>query len=185
MTNTADPEDLLGSGAALVRTTTNYTTCVREAIDAALVPRGAQVLLVGHSEGGIVAMDLAGDPAFNGGRVRVMQVVAAGSPISSKPVAAGSGTRVLSIENVNDIVTHLDAADPPATHQSGDRLTYRFADDEHDIVTSHNVRLYARAAAGLADSPNPLVIGVQQGLRPFMAGSATTTVFNIHDRLTP
>ena len=88
MTNTPDPEDLLGSGAALVRTTTNYTTCVREAIDAALVPRGAEVVLVGHSEGGIVAMDLAGDPAFNGGRVRVTQVVAAGAPISSKPVAA-------------------------------------------------------------------------------------------------
>ena len=185
MTNTSDPEDLLGSGAAVVRTTTNYTTCVREAIDAALVPLGAEVLLVGHSEGGIVAMDLAGDPAFNGGRVRVKQVVAAGAPISSKPVAEGSGTRVLSIENVNDIVTHLDAADPPATRQSLERLTYRFADDEHDIVGSHNVSLYARQAAALADSPNPLIIGVQAGLRPFMAGSATTTVFTLHDRLTP
>jgi hypothetical protein len=185
MTDTSDPEDLLGAGAAVVRTRTNYTTCVREAIDAALVPRGAEVLLVGHSEGGIVAMDLAGDPAFNGSRVRVVQVVAAGSPISSKPVVPGSGTRVLSIENVNDIVTHLDAADPPATHQSLERLTYRFADDEHDIVGSHNVSLYARHAAGLADSPNPLMIGVQAGLRPFMAGSATTTVFTLHDRLTP
>ncbi len=185
MTNTADPEDLLGAGAALVRTTTNYTTCVREAIDAALVPLGAQVLLVGHSEGGIVAMDLAGDPAFNGRRVRVSQVVAAGSPISSKPVAPGSGTRVLSIENVNDIVTHLDAADPPATHQSLQRLTYRFADDEHDIVGSHDVSLYARRAAVLANSPNPLMIGVQAELRPFMDGSATTLVFNIHDRQSP
>jgi len=185
MTNTSDPEDLLGSGAAVVATTTNYTTCVREAIDAALVPRGAEVLLVGHSEGGIVAMDLAGDPAFNGGRVRVMQVVAAGSPISSKPVAGGSGTRVLSIENVNDIVTHLDAADPPASHQSVERLTYRFADDEHNIVASHDVSLYARQAAGLAGSPNPLMIDVQAGLRPFMGGSATTTVFTLHDRVTP
>ncbi|HWF41441.1 MAG TPA: hypothetical protein VN683_05125 [Acidothermaceae bacterium] len=185
MTNTSDPEDLLGSGAALVRTTTNYTTCVREAIDAALVPRGAQVLLVGHSEGGIVAMDLAGDPAFNGGRVRVQQVVAAGSPISSKPVAQGSGTRVLSIENVNDIVTHLDAADPPASHQSVERLTYRFANDQHNIVASHDVSLYARQAAGLADSPNPLMIAVQAGLRPFMDGSATTEVFTMHDRVTP
>jgi hypothetical protein len=183
MTNTTDPEDLLGSSAAVVRTTTNYTTCVREAIDAALVPRGAQVVLVGHSEGGIVAMDLAGDPAFNGGRVQVKQVVAAGSPISSKPVAPGSGTRVLSIENVNDIVTHLDAADPPATHQSLERLTYRFADDEHDIVGSHSVLLYARQAATLAESPNPLMIGVQAGLRPFTDGSATTTVFTMHDRL--
>jgi hypothetical protein len=185
MTNTSDPEDLLGSGAALVRSTTNYTTCVREAIDAALVPRGAQVLLVGHSEGGIVAMDLAGDPAFNGARVRVMQVVAAGSPISSKPVASGSGTRVLSIENVNDIVTHLDAADPSTTHQSLQRLTYRFSEDERDIVGSHDVSLYARQAAALATSPNPLMICVRAGLRPFMEGSTTTTVFNIHDRLTP
>jgi hypothetical protein len=185
MTNAGDPEDLLGSGAAVVRTTTNYTTCVREAIDAALVPRGAEVVLVGHSEGGIVAMDLAGDPAFNGDRVRVQQVVAAGSPISSKRVAQGSGTRVLSIENVNDIVTHLDAADPPATHQSLERLTYRFADDEHDIVGSHSVLLYARQAAGLAGSPNPLMVGVQAGLRPFMDGSATTTVFTMHDRLVP
>jgi hypothetical protein len=185
MTNTSDPEDLLGSGAAVVRTTTNYTTCVREAIDAALVPRGADVLLVGHSEGGIVAMDLAGDPAFNGGRVRVRQVVAAGSPISSKTVAHGSGTRVLSIENVNDIVTHLDAADPAASHQSVERLTYRFADDEHNIVASHSVSLYARQAAGLADSPNPLLIDVQAGLRPFMEGSATTEVFVMHDRVTP
>jgi len=185
MTNTSDPEDLLGSGAAVVRTTTNYTTCVREAIDAALVPRGAEVLLVGHSEGGIVAMDLAGDPAFNGGRVRVQQVVAAGSPISSKPVARGSGTRVLSIENVNDIVTHLDAADPPPSNQSVERLTYRFADDEHNIVASHDVSLYARQAAGLADSPNPLMIAVQAGLRPFMDGSATTEVFTMHDRVTP
>ena len=185
MTSTADPEDLLGSGAALVRTTTNYTTCVREAIDTALVPRGAEVLLVGHSEGGIVAMDLAGDPAFNGARVRVKQVVAAGAPISSMPVADGSGTRVLSIENVNDIVTHLDAADPPAAHQSVERLTYRFADDERNIVASHDVSLYARQAAGLAESPNPLMIDVQAGLRPFMGGSATTTVFTMHDRVTP
>ncbi len=185
MTSTSDPEDLLGSGAAVVRTTTNYTTCVRQAIDAALVPRGAQVLLVGHSEGGIVAMDLAGDPAFNGGRVRVTQVVAAGSPISSKPVAPGSGTRVLGIENVNDIVTHLDADDPPASRQSVERLTYRFADDEHNIVASHDVTLYAHQAAALADSPNPLMIDVQAGLRPFMDGSATTEVFTLHDRVTP
>jgi hypothetical protein len=183
--DTPDPEDLLGSGAALVRTTTTYTTCVREAVDAALVPVGAQVLLVGHSEGGIVAMDLAGDPAFNGDRVRVTQVVAAGSPVSSKPVARGSDTRVLSIENVNDIVTHLDAADPPTSRQSLDRLTYRFADDEHDIVASHSVSLYARQAASLADSPNPLMAAVQADLRPFMSGTATTTVFTLHDRLTP
>jgi hypothetical protein len=177
-----DPEDLLGAAAALVGTTTNYTRCVSQALDAAQVPRGAQVLLVGHSEGGLVAMDLAGDGAFSGARVRVTQVVAAGAPISSKMVVFGGGTRVLSIENVHDVVTHLDADDPPIGHQRADRLTYRFAIDEHDVVRSHDVRLYAQQAEVLADSPNPLMIGFQAGLQPYFAGSATTTVFTMRDR---
>jgi pimeloyl-ACP methyl ester carboxylesterase len=184
LTSTQDPEDLIGAVAATVGTRTNYVTCVREALDTVLVPVGAQVLLVGHSQGGIVAMDLAGDPAFNGARVRVTQVIAAGSPISSKQVAPGSGTRVLSIENVNDIVTHLDAVDPPAKQQSVDHLVYRFAVDEHDVVANHDVRLYSREAAALADSPNPLMIDVQTDLEPFLAGSATTTVFTLHDQPT-
>jgi hypothetical protein len=181
----ADPEDLLGAAAALAGTTTNYTRCVVQALDAAHVAHGAQVVLVGHSEGGIVAMDLAGDPTFNGTRVHVAQVVAAGAPISSKDVVAGSGTRVLSIENVHDIVTHLDAVDPGLTHQTVDRLTYRFARDERDVVRSHDVLLYARQATVLADSPNPLMTQVRAGLRPFSTGSATTTVFTLHDRPVP
>jgi pimeloyl-ACP methyl ester carboxylesterase len=171
----ADPEDLLGVAAALAGTTTNYTRCVAQALDAARVPQGAAVVLVGHSEGGIVAMDLAGDRGFNGGRVRVAQVVAAGAPISSKAVAPSSGTRVLSIENVNDVVTHLDAVDPPSTHQTVDRLTYRFARDE----------LYARQATLLTDSPNPLMMEVRAGLQPFSTGSATTTVYVLHDHPVP
>ena len=184
LASTQDPEDLIGATAAMVDARTNYVTCVREALDTELVPVGAQVLLVGHSQGGIVAMDLAGDPAFNGTRVRVAQVIAAGSPISSKEVAAGSGTRVLSIENVNDIVTHLDAVDTSTNHQSVGRLVYRFAVDEHDVVANHDVRLYSREAAVLADSPNPLMIDVQTDLQPFLEGSATTTVFTLHDRPT-
>jgi pimeloyl-ACP methyl ester carboxylesterase len=184
--STPDPEDLIGAVGAVVVARTNYTTCVREALDAALVPVGAQVLLVGHSQGGIVAMDLAADPGFNGARVRVAQVVAAGSPISSKLVAPASRTRVLSIENVNDVVTHLDAVDPPVdqpNQQSVDRLVYRFASDEHDVMANHDVRLYSRQAEVMSDSPNPLMSGVQAGLRPFLEGSTTTTVFTVHDRL--
>jgi hypothetical protein len=52
-------------------------------------------------------------------------------------------------------------------------------------VRSHDVALYAREAASLADSPNPLMVAVQADLRPFLTGSASTTVFAMHDRLTP
>jgi hypothetical protein len=178
---TSDPQDLLGAVAAMAATSTGYTRCVRQALDAVGAPQGAEVLLVGHSQGGLVAMDLAGDPAFNGGRVRVTQVVAAGAPISSKPVVAGSGTRVLSIENVHDIVTHLDAVESATAHQSVDRLTYQFAADEHNVVRNHDVSLYAGRMQALADSPNPLLAGVQAGLRPYLSGTATTALFTLRD----
>jgi hypothetical protein len=75
----------------------------------------------------------------------------------------------------------------PSTHRLNTRasiaLTYRFAVDEHKLVANHDVRLYSRQAEVLADSPNRLMIGVRAGLRPFLEGSTTTTVFAIHDRL--
>ncbi len=175
----ADPEDLSGSVAAMALPATAYTRSVGKALDAAGVPRGAPVLLVGHSEGGIVAMDLAGDPAFNGGRVRVTHVVAAGSPISSKPVAPGSGTAVLSVENVNDIVTHLDAvAAAPETPQ---RLTYQFSADAHDVVQTHDAARYAARIEALDGSPNPLWRGFADGVAPYLQGATATIVFNLAD----
>ena len=175
----ADPQDLPGAAAAMVAPATAYTRCVGEALDAAGLPRGAEVVLVGHSEGGVVAMDLAGDPSFNGGRVHVAQVIAAGSPISSK--AAQPGTRVFEIDNAHDIVTHLDAIESPMTHQTVNRLTYRFARDEHDVVRTHAVDLYADQLQALAGSPNPLYASVTDDLAPFFSGTATTAVFTLGD----
>jgi len=175
----ADPQDLPGAAAAMVAPATAYTRCVGEALDAAGLPRGAEVVLVGHSEGGVVAMDLAGDPSFNGGRVHVAQVVAAGSPISSK--VAQPVTRVFEVDNAHDIVTHLDAVESPMTHQTVDRLTYRFARDEHDVVRTHAVDLYADQLQALAGSPNPLYARVTADLEPYFSGTATTAVFTLAD----
>jgi pimeloyl-ACP methyl ester carboxylesterase len=176
------PQDLAGAVSAMAFTVTGYTRCVRQALDAVAVPLGAEVLLVGHSQGGIVAMDLAGDPAFNGGRVRVTHVVAAGAPISSKDVAERSGTRVFSVENVNDVVTHLDAVDSVAGRPAPARLVYQFARNEHHTVASHSARLYARQLAALSDSPNPRWRDFHESVRPYLAGTTTTTVFTLRDR---
>jgi len=175
----ADPEDLSGAVSAMALPATAYTRSVVKALDAAGVPRGAPVLLVGHSQGGIVAMDLAGDPAFNGERVQVTHVVVAGSPISSKQVAPGSDTKVVSVENVNDVVTHLDAVDAaPVTPQ---RLTYQFSADGHDVVRTHDAARYARRIEALGDSPNPLWRGFADGLAPYLRGATRTIVFNLAD----
>jgi hypothetical protein len=202
-----DPQDLTGAISAVAFPSTAYTRCVAKALDAARVPPGADVMLVGHSEGGIVAMDLAGDSAFNGRRVNVTHVVVAGSPVSSKRVAAASATKVFSVENVNDIVTHLDAVDSAdsagcagsagsvnaagsagsvnAAGSAGEtpaRLTYQFSADRHDIVGTHDPDRYAERIERLADSPNPLYRQFEAGARPYLSGTTTTSVFKLADR---
>lgn len=179
----SDPQDLTGAVSAMVAPSTGYTRCVREALDAARVPVGAQVLLVGHSQGGIVAMDLAGDPTFNGGRVKVTDVVAVGSPISVKRVAAGSGTRVFSVENVNDVVVHLDAvASPPnPAGRVPERVTYEFSDDQHVVGATHAATRYAQHLDALANSPNPMFRQVEADLAPYLVGQTATSVFTLRD----
>jgi pimeloyl-ACP methyl ester carboxylesterase len=178
------PQDLVGAIDAMAGSTTTYTRCVWAALDRAQVPLGAQVMLVGHSDGGIVAMDLASDPRFNGSRVQVTHVVAAGSPISGKDVAPNSSTRVLSVENVNDVVTHLDGVDSADRAPTLDRLAYEYSDDEHGAGRNHSGTGYVEHMVGLATSPNPLMHSFQTSAQPYLwslPGSTTTMVFTLTD----
>ena len=179
MGESADPLDLPGAAIALVTGSSAYARCVRLALDAAQVPVGAPVMLVGHSQGGIVAMDLAADPEFNGRRVAVTHVVAAGSPISAKRSPAT--TRVLSAENSYDLVPHLDALES-GPGETGSRLTFSFADDLHDLAANHDPALYAQHLRVVDDSPNPLVRSFVSTAAPYFSGPARTTIFQLYDR---
>ena len=68
------------------------------------------VVLVGHSQGGILAAALASDPGFTG-RHRVTHVVTSGSPVALFPVPPT--TRVLSVEHGDDPVPRLDLTPNP------------------------------------------------------------------------
>lgn len=69
-----------------------------------------RVVLVGHSQGGIVAAALASDPAFARDH-RVSHVLTAGSPIDDFPVPGS--TQVLSLQHDTDPVHALDLSPPP------------------------------------------------------------------------
>ena len=68
---------------------------VRAAMEAAGVPPGADVMLVGHSQGGIVANHLGADPTFNSasgdaGTYNVTHTFSVGSPVQTVVPAQGS-----------------------------------------------------------------------------------------------
>ena len=83
------------------------------------VRRGEPVLLAGHSQGGLVAMRLAADPAVRR-RYDVAAVLTAGTPAGHLP--SPRGVSVLHLEHGGDVVPALDIAANPDV---ADRTTVR------------------------------------------------------------
>lgn len=92
--------------------TTSYERGVLEAMHAAGVRPDDQVMLVGHSEGGMVAVGAARD-AVSSGAYNITHVVTAGSPIGLTAGALPKQVQLLAIENDDDYVPHLDGATNP------------------------------------------------------------------------
>lgn len=74
---------------------------VRAAMEAAGIPPGANVMLMGHSQGGIVGSHLASDPSFNSssgadGTYNVTHAFSVGSPVQTVLPAQG-GTEVVNV----------------------------------------------------------------------------------------
>lgn len=95
---------------------------VRAALDAAGIPPGSNVMLVGHSQGGIVGSQLASDPSFNSasgadGTYNVTHAFSVGSPVQTV-LPAHDGTQVVNVAHgpatlgwpasSGDHIAHLD-----------------------------------------------------------------------------
>lgn len=164
----ADPMTLTGAVAAELGRASAYSRGVQAAVDLAGVPVGARLLLVGHSEGGIAAMNLAGDRTFSAGRVQVTHVVAAGSPIGAKQLPPGSATALLSLENIHDVVPGFDGVPVSRGGADGGRLTYTFSHDTGSVLANHSAEMYAgQVRHALLDSPSPAARAFLDGLAPY------------------
>ena len=102
---------------------------VKAAMAKAGIPPGAEVAFVGHSQGGLVAAQLAADPAFNNcsggsGSYNVTDVFSAGSPVQTYTPAQQS-TSVVNINHDSsgdvkgDVVPELDLAGSSPRHVTG------------------------------------------------------------------
>jgi thioesterase domain-containing protein len=76
------------------------------------VRRTDEVMLVGHSEGGLVAVTAARD-AVRTGEFAVTHVVTAGAPIGRTAAQVPASVQVLALENKRDLVPHLDGTANP------------------------------------------------------------------------
>ncbi len=89
-----------------------YAQMVRDALNRAGVPFGADIAIVGHSYGADTALDLAADDGFNGGArgYNVTHVVAAGYHSGPQLEHVGESTQVLVLQNHHDAAVIAEMA---------------------------------------------------------------------------
>jgi hypothetical protein len=109
---TEDITSLSTNARALFGKQTAYEQGVLDAMAQAGVRHTDEVMLVGHSQGGMVAANAARD-AVASGRFHVTHVVTAGAPIGLVAGTLPRSVRVLALENHDDVVPHLDGRRNP------------------------------------------------------------------------
>jgi hypothetical protein len=158
---TSDITSLTTNGRALVGERTSYEGGVLAAMRRAGVRRDDDVMIVGHSEGGLVAVTTARD-AMRSGEFRVTHVVTAGAPIGRTVGQLPASVEVLALENAEDVVPHLDGAANP---------------DEPNVTTASSSRGDATLGGdhGLTESYVPVAADVQasrnRSVRDFLASA--------------
>lgn len=109
-----DPSDLT-SNVQLMQRRGELLAAIREAMHQAGIAPGDPVLVAGHSQGGIAAAALAGDPATRRD-YHITNVLTAGSPIAGMPIP--NDVHVLAIEHTQDPVPRLEG------HANPDRANW-------------------------------------------------------------
>jgi pimeloyl-ACP methyl ester carboxylesterase len=155
---------------------------VTRALTLAGVGPDEPVMLVGHSQGGLVAMRAAEDYARTGA-FAVTHVVTAGAPIARMPVPPS--VSVLALENSSDLVPRLDGEPPPP---EPNRVTVVFDLQRHDVGRNHSLTdAYlpgARAVDG--DMADPSLATWRRGAAAFLPSAGdqaevSTTVWDIRN----
>jgi pimeloyl-ACP methyl ester carboxylesterase len=156
------------------------TALVTKALEQAGVGADEPILMVGHSQGGMVAMALAGSSTF-ASRYRVAAVATLGSPVAT--VSVPRSTQVLNLEHAEDFIPTTDGApSPDEPNRTTVRRDLRKSSDPqdrlagHSTADAHRVGVYARSAAVVDDDADPFLDGWREAAAQVLGdGSATVT----------
>lgn len=158
-------------------------TTRQEAIAEALRRAGAgssdPVMLVGHSQGGMVAAQAAhdaGTPAFD---FDVRSVVTAGSPIARADVPPS--VQVLALENAHDVVPHLDSR---ANDDDPNVTTVTFEAQRGSIGDNHGIAgAYQYGAEAVDGSDDPSIAAFRAHSAPFFVrpNEEATVVAHVYE----
>ena len=178
------PQDMTTNLQGVAGMSSDQLDAIKEAMSAAGIAPGEAVEFAGHSQGGIMAAQMAADPSVRA-RYNVVSVVTAGSPTAT--IAPGD-VPVLSYENSGDIVPGLDGngtrGDNVTTVMFRDYEATCHADDP--VPCSHSAPLYVDEirstldAAHTSSDPGLGALAAAEARRTQALGLTQNTQTTVH-----
>ncbi|MFG2359882.1 acetoacetate decarboxylase family protein [Streptomyces sp. NPDC048521] len=175
------PQDFVGAWRNLFMTDSPYTRAILLALADHGIPRGADLALIGHGEGGIAVLNLAQDEEFCRA-YRVTHVVAVGSPAdNNKP--ADPRTWVAGITNQHDIVAVLDGRGAgSAFDPHPNRYEVQYTGPSHEFPLCHMVHEYIEHLRTVVPEARE---AVDEALTPYRGPVVRTQAYRLKNRATP
>ncbi len=178
------PQDMTTNLQGVAGMSSDQLVAIKEAMNAAGIAPGEAVEFAGHSQGGIMAAQMAADPSVRA-RYNVVSVVTAGSPTAT---IAPSDVPVLAYENSGDIVPGLDGnatrGDNVTTVMFRDYEATCRADDA--VPCSHSAPLYVDEirstldAAHTSSDPGLGALAAAEARRTQALGLTQNTQTTVH-----
>ncbi|MFE1882940.1 alpha/beta hydrolase family protein [Streptomyces diastatochromogenes] len=175
------PQDFVGAWRNLFMTDSPYARSILLALADYGIPRGADLALIGHGEGGIAVMNLARNEDFCRA-YRVTHVIAVGSPVDNKK-PADPRTWVASITNQHDIVPVLDGRGAgSAFNPHPNRYEVDYTGPTHEFPLCHMIREYIEHLRTVIPDARE---DVDEALTPYRGPVVRTRAYQLKDRAHP
>ncbi|MEU5538682.1 hypothetical protein [Streptomyces sp. NPDC020362] len=175
------PQDLVGAWRRLFTTNSPRTRSILLALADYGIPRGADLALVGHGEGGIALMNLAQDEEFCRA-YRVTHVIAVGAPVGTRK-PADPRTWVAGVTNRHDIVPVLDGRRPGsvfAPHTN--RYEADYAGPVREFPQCHLLREYIEHLRTVIPEARK---DIDEALTPYRGPVVRTQAYRLGDSAHP
>lgn len=171
---TNEPWDMTSNISAIAELDSGSYNAAVQAMREAGISAEDNVIIVGHSQGGLVAAQLAAS-----GDYRVSDVVTVGAPLHQVDIP--EEVNVIAVEHAEDVIPSLSGVAVPtatAAHLTVTRSLYSTAQvPRGELLPAHNLSRYVETAAVMDRSGDSKLTAGKQQLTERMQGKATVTTW--------
>ena len=171
---TNEPWDMTSNISAIAELDSGSYNAAVQAMREAGITAEDNVIVVGHSQGGLVAAQLAAS-----GDYRVSDVVTVGAPLHQVDIP--EEVNVIAVEHAEDVIPSLSGVAVPAAtaaHLTVTRSLYSTAQvPRGELLPAHNLSRYVETAAVMDRSGDSKLTAEKRQLTERMQGKATVTMW--------